>query len=265
MHWLISIGVAMLVMPVEYGTKNEQLIPPSHIVAIAAATSRSQITLHEPAFVDIGIKNLSVNAVQIDLGTDRKDAFIVLVRSPTGMLLSREYRWPTIDVAGGVGRIIVDPSDTYSQHLLLNEWYDFPEAGRYEITLQVRSQIVSMGGSSLQTLQTAPISLEVLPYSPSVLERECKAFARLALRAGVYQAAADAARALSYVIDPIAVPHLAEVLAQTRTHDAVVIAGLVRIGNRDAMQVLEASAQSDDESRSALARDALRRFVLRRE
>jgi hypothetical protein len=73
----------------------------------------------------------------------------------------------------------------------------------------------------------------------------------------------DAARTLSYVVDPVAVPCMEAVARETSNLDRFIVEGLVRIGTPLARTVLDGMAISTDRERSALSRDALRRFPVR--
>jgi HEAT repeat protein len=79
-----------------------------------------------------------------------------------------------------------------------------------------------------------------------------------------YEGQADAALALSYVGDPVAVPFLRELLTAVPRVDAIVIEGLRRIGSPEALAVLDEATRSPDPHRAALARDAIRRIPTRR-
>jgi hypothetical protein len=79
----------------------------------------------------------------------------------------------------------------------------------------------------------------------------------------IYQDQADAALALSHVVDPVAVPYIEEALSATTRVDPILIEGLRRIGSAEARAVLEQAATSSSADRAALARNALARLSSR--
>ncbi len=75
-----------------------------------------------------------------------------------------------------------------------------------------------------------------------------------------YQRAAEAALALSYVRDPVAVPYLERALRSGHLVERMAVEGLEQIGNREAVQVLVSSLQTRAGDTAILARSALERI-----
>jgi hypothetical protein len=71
----------------------------------------------------------------------------------------------------------------------------------------------------------------------------------------------NAARALSYVQDPSALPFFREVLSATGEQDAILFTGLTRLKDSAARSLLSEMAQSEKEERAALGRNALQRMA----
>jgi HEAT repeat protein len=76
-------------------------------------------------------------------------------------------------------------------------------------------------------------------------------FQRL-IESGNYEEAQEFAQALSYVNDPIAVPYLVKSLTSNKMVEPILIKGLERIGNKEAVQVLIDTIVDKPESEVAL-------------
>jgi HEAT repeat protein len=94
--------------------------------------------------------------------------------------------------------------------------------------------------------------LNVASRNPNRLDEVCRGLADTASQASDYQSASEAAHALSYVRDPIAVPHLARVLRESKQVKEGAIPGLVRIGNAEAVKVLTENLNAQDADLKAL-------------
>jgi hypothetical protein len=162
---------------------------------------------------------------------------------------------------GSGGKMSLPAGELYSQPVLLNEWYDFEQAGDYDVQIAlpgpIRTSKVTVINSPAQRLR-----FHIAARDEARLRRTCELLVRPAISAKQYEEQANAALALSYVVDPVAVPFLREVLL-AGTVDNIVIAGLRRIGSGEAKAVLEEASRSSDAERAALARDAIRRISSR--
>jgi hypothetical protein len=230
---------------------------------IASAQVESPMTLHEPVIARISFENRSPENVQIDLGGDRKTAFVLLVGTPAGRTVTASYRWDSsvIDIAAALGTVKLPPGQKHTDYLLLNEWYDFDHVGRYNVTIRLSTGIQPSRGDGVIALPS--LEVEIQPRNESALRTRCQELTNTARgTAGIIQRA-DAALALSHIDDPIAVPYLDAILAETRTFDPIIIRGLLRIATTEARNTLMQAEQSDGAERAALVRDALKRFVLK--
>jgi hypothetical protein len=244
--WLILFASAVSAQPggvvVRYGTNNN-------------------LVLHEPVIVVFTVDNGLDVPITFDLGFRQKGHFRITVTPPGRPPL----QLAPLDESGfGVGgNVSVAATQGYSQRLLLNEWYDFRQEGKYQIDVALPVPIRANGGTvTSSSRETFELTIE--PPDPTRLGRTCRALLASATSSPSYEEQADAALALSYVVDPVAVPFLRELLTALPRLDAIVFEGLRRIGSPDAQAVLDEASRSSDPNRAALAKDAIRRIPTRR-
>ena len=191
-----------------------------------------------------------------DLGFRKKGRFQITVTPPGGSTI----RVPSLSEEGfgSGGSMSLAAGELYSQPVLLNEWYDFEQAGDYDVQIAlpgpIRTSKVTVINSTAERLR-----FHIAARDEGKLRRTCELLVRTAISAKRYEEQANAALALSHVVDPVAVPFLRGVLLAGSV-DYIVIEGLRRIGSGEAKAVLEEASRSSDAERAALARDAIRRI-----
>lgn len=208
-------------------------------VKISYSLPSTQLSLHEPISINFEINNESKQIVRLDLGQDRKGGFLITVTSPDGTTSHLpQYKHEGISRYGTVS---VQPGETFSQRLLLNEWYDhFNSPGRYKLEARLITTIAV--GNSFQ-LQDSGFKGEIpiAPRDAAQLKRFCEELATQVATAPNPEAAQEPARILSYVEDPVAVPYLARVLSTNTFTQQFAIEGLERVGDDAAIEVLLSS------------------------
>ncbi len=128
------------------------------------------------------------------------------------------------------------PGADYKEPLVMNQWFPFDSQGTYSLTSKLTSDIETADGDFQAKSQTAQLLIN--PRDPERLAKICAELARQVETAANAEAAQEPARTLSYVEDPIAVPYLARVLSTNTLTYSKAIAGLERIGNADAVEIL---------------------------
>lgn len=204
-------------------------------VSVSYSLPTAQLSLHEPIVINFQVNNETTQAVGFDLGQDRKGEFLFTVTSPDGATLHLpQYMHEGISQYGTVS---VQKGESFSQSLLLNEWYDnFNVLGKYILSARLTKPIVVGETPQLDSGFTGEIY--ITHRDPARLEKVCAGLAMQVETAANPEAAQKPALMLSYIEDPIAVPYLARVLAtKTLTSDKA-IAGLKRIGNDAAVEEL---------------------------
>lgn len=197
--------------------------------------------------------------IKLFLGEDRKAGFSFTLTKPDGTTVKLlPYRPEGLSVSGTLS---VQPGESYSQHLLLNEWYDFSTQGIYGIDARLIQPIlgendVSFGGNTGRSAR-----LEILPRDELALSKKCNDLASAVEGASsASQEAADAALALRYVRDPIAVPYLLRVLRAQRLVENFAIKGLEDIANELAVKALIDGSKMEYADTALLSRSALARI-----
>ncbi len=110
--------------------------------------------------------------------------------------------------------------------------------GKYKIEGQLVNPIKSEDGKILTTNSNFSVILDVLPENLEHLKKVSSQFVQQILQSGSYEERAEAALALGYVNDSIAVPYLQEALNSNKMIKPIVIKGLERIGDKNAVQAL---------------------------
>jgi hypothetical protein len=99
-------------------------------------TGESGAGLFEPLYATFSVENNTSKAIQFDLGLNRKDVFALSITLPDGTVHQTDTLQHDPDGGfGAIGYVSIAPGRTYSQRLLLNEWYDFPTSGTYTVRL----------------------------------------------------------------------------------------------------------------------------------
>ena len=89
-------------------------------------TGESGAGLFDPLYAIFSVQNNTGEVIQLDLGLDRKEAFEFSITSPDGAVHQTGKLQHDPDGGfGAIGNVSIAPGQTYSQRLLLNEWYDF--------------------------------------------------------------------------------------------------------------------------------------------
>jgi hypothetical protein len=219
-------------------------------VVISFALPQSGVTLNEPVFADFSIENALDEGVRFDLGHNRKShiEFTIIYpdrsRSP-GLRLSEEG-------LGRIGRLSLKPKETYRQRLLLNEWYAFPQPGKYKIEGSLSSPIETESGKAVSPTQPKPLRLQIHERNPERLRQVSETLMRKTLETWDVQEATEAAMALSQIRDPIVVPYLEKAVREGRSAWQYAIPGLARIANREAVEILISTLKGPDREAAAL-------------
>jgi hypothetical protein len=229
-----------------------------NIIALSFAAANTRLTLNEPVVLYFTVKNSSGRQVKLDLGRDRKEAFLFTVKAPDGKSVRLPQR-----IREGIaerGTFYLDSGRTYTQKILLNEWFDeFIVPGKYELVARIANSVRGHEGVHLPP-DEFQISLEIEPRDPRRLEQLCAALALEIRNSTSYQQAAEAASELSYIKDSIAVPYLEYAMLAGRMVETVAVAGLERIGGNEAVGALISGLTTGSQDVAERARSALTRF-----
>lgn len=217
-------------------------------VAVSYSLINDQLTLHEPIIVAFVVKNNLSRQINLDLGENHKGGFSLTVTRPNGARIKLPRYIPeSLYIAG---KLSLEPGQTYEHKLLLNEWDDFGEVGKYEVEISLDNPILVAGGGQVKTSTKGVLSLEIGPRNPAVLMQRCAELADQVEQASSYVEAMEPTLVLSYVKDEVAVPYLARVLEARKLPDGykiperIAIEGLGRIATDEAIDILISLLQS---------------------
>lgn len=226
-------------------------------VTVSYSLAETRFSLNEPLILDFAVRNGSGQPVKLVLGQDRKEAFRFAITRPDG----KRIELPPLTREGFsvVGEVQIAPQQTYTQRLLLNEWFDFSSPGQYVIEarlgdpVRANEAVAAVDKGFRTTVEIGPRDAERLRQLSATLARQVAA-------AASYEEAAEAAHLLSHIKDAGAVPSLEKVLHTGRGVEPIAIAGLERIGGGEAVQVLISALSSPEGETGMLARSALGRI-----
>ncbi len=199
-------------------------------VSVSFALEQSSVTLHEPVEVRLAIHNGLSETISFDLGFNRKANLQFIVNKPGGSTVSP----PRVSAAGfgRTGAISVESGGTFKQDVLVNEWYQPPAPGSYRIQLKLLDvNLRTESGTSLSSQALSPLMLlRIGPRNPGRLSEVCQSLAQSTRTSPDREKRDEDALALSYVLDPVAIPYLAR-LAKDPLLGRLAILGLARIAN----------------------------------
>ena len=232
---------------------------PTSSVTISYSAPTHRITFHEPVIITFRVVNQTGLPINLDLGQDRKRGFLIAITKPDGV----KIEFPVL-VHEGIsipGEVLVKSGETFTHDLLINEWFDFPLPGKYHIEIHLSKPIAENNGSLYETDPGFRTVVEIGPRDELALAKTCNDLANQIEASHEYQQAADAARTLSYVEDPIAVPYLRRALLAGKLVQSLAINALEKLANIAAVGVLIESlkVESVGDDR-VLARHALERI-----
>jgi len=140
-------------------------------------------------------------------------------------------------------------------------WNDQP--GAYELHLDLNSSFRTTDGGLLNPTTDSVLKVNVSGRNAVRLRQLCERLVQSSIKAPTFQAQSDAARALSHIADPVAVPCIESLFRATDRFDPLITQALGRIGTEEARRALEEMFKSNDEDRFRLAADVLGRFQQR--
>lgn len=210
-----------------------------------------RVTLHEPVWIDLTIRNGSAKPVEVDLGHNAKSNLAFVVSTAAGARLALPHA--SEEGLGVSGEITVEPGRSHTERYLLNEWYTFPDAGIYSIEASL-SGAPRPGRRAITTSAPQILTVIVAPRDETRLEAVAKQLAGTAIQEKNTEKRMAAANALSLIDDPVAVPYLIQLLRSRSWSRADAARGLARIATPAAMAALvDALNDPDPEFRAVVS------------
>jgi hypothetical protein len=165
---------------------------------------------------------------------------------------------PNGKLIAGAGDMTIEPGQSFTQGLCLNEWFQFSATGKCVVEVELDKPIQKEGGQS--TVVRSRLSLEVTPRNAERLKEVCDVFIKQVLNSTSFEEASTAAIFLSYVTDEVAVPYLAQALTLNKMVETFAIDGLERIGNEEAVSLLISTLNMRDALAPPLAKQSLQKI-----
>lgn len=198
--------------------------------------AKTSFSKDEPILLKFEVENSSNEMVTINLGVDRVGAFQFVLRQPNGELKELPRRRAGLGLTR-VGKFGVDPHQTYSQQMILNEWQSFSQPGEYVLSLTKALAVKTSTG--VVDCEDSELQFQLRPTDEMTLHVTCSLLLEsIANNRSDYGRASDAAQALINVNNPLVVPYLERALEANFGVDSIVIEGLSRIGDHRSIEVL---------------------------
>jgi hypothetical protein len=223
--------------------------------AIWVQLERRAVSLGEPVLMQVRIDNRASVPLDLDLGGDGTENILISIVGPDG---KTRHKPPTIrkDDIIFFGNVHLESGGSYAQTVVLNQWFQFEETGRYEIKIALQSPL-RIAGKSIPAGDFV-LPLEISPGNPSQLASACSQLVSRIHAEGSAQDSLSAALALSFVHDSIVVPYWAQVLERPGSAHDTAISSLANLGNSEAVAVLARNLQRPESNTSSRTRSALK-------
>jgi hypothetical protein len=212
------------------------------------------VPLHQPLGVVLIIHNSSTQVADVDLGDDRKGDITLTSTRPDGT--EQAHHVAEREGLARIGHVEIQPGQTYSQPLLLNDWLGVPPVGVYRIVIRLRGQINLHDGTAVK-ISPLPLVASIKQPDSEALTSFCRDALQRLLTSKTYSEAEQAAEELSYTEDPIAVPYLSQAFDTPYPLQSLLVTGLERIGTDGSIRVLLTMARE----RPQVAPEAIRRSL----
>jgi hypothetical protein len=230
--------------------------PAEDAVPISFALEKPSVTLHEPVFVELRIENRLAEPVAFELGFQERAHFRFILTEPAGSKVSPPGAWE--GGVGATGHISLEAGSAFERKVLVNEWYQFSKAGSYGIQMKVTALALRTASGTLlvNEVLSPHMSLQVDPVDPATLSEVCQSLLESARTSRGYAKRAEAGLALSYILDPVAVPYLAK-LAKTPQLEDMGVLGLARVADVEGIEQVVSRLGTEDPELEPSIRRAL--------
>ena len=202
------------------------------------ALEKSIVTEHEPVILDIRFQSPPSTSLDFDPGYDWRNVWVKVV-DPSGHAWERSPEVPQEGMKFS-NAVHVDAGTERTISVVADEWFSFGEQGLYQIDVVLRG---------FPSRVSAKLSLRVEPRDNDALKAACSGLLARVNGSESFASSLVAAKALSIVKDPVAIPYLAEAMKR-REFVSLMIGALAQLKTNDAVDALiEASKSSDPETR----------------
>ncbi|WP_031499608.1 HEAT repeat domain-containing protein [Bryobacter aggregatus] len=202
-------------------------------------------SLHEPILASLRVSNRSSQSLKVDFGAGYREAFRLSVIEPDGQRRALPP-YPIQEGMTEVGQEEIASGKSYTRMMILNEWLGFTTPGIYQLSVALP-----------EIRASAEIRITILARDARRLNKVCAELAQAALKTDDFGEALLLTRALGFAVDPEAVPYLQKVASKNDGLTPLAVEGLIRIGNRNAVDALQDLAGHPSASIATIARGGL--------
>jgi len=218
-----------------------QLSAQTEGVAVSYSLESPAVTMHEPVIVRVDVVNRSTQPMTVRLGRDRKENFSFVIQPPDGST-QRRPPLPRREGAFALGNVSLGPGESLHHRLLLNEWATLSTPGVYELEVRLLTPIEMSSGTKVGS-KPYHTSFKVLPRDEAQLSAACARLVQQIESTDSAREAMDAAAALGYIEDPVAVPYLERALRSSKPIYGPITDGLAKVGSESAARILIAAVR----------------------
>lgn len=239
---VLVTGGALAVAVLVFGQSS-----PQQGASLVSMTYRvpATVTLREPVVVDLTLRSHADEPVSIELGRNNIGNLQLKLQKPDGAIVSVDPRRPkTADHSYTDIPIILKPREQRSEPIVLDEWFGTLDTeGAYRLTIDFIGRAQTGEGRPIEIARTGSWSFQMVPRDEAVLRTSCARLLQIARTSTDADQARFAAKALSYVRDPIAVEYLERLIERGKkleilSVDARGIAALEHMGTFEARDAL---------------------------
>jgi hypothetical protein len=215
---------------------------------VSIALEKATITKPEPVILNIRIRNPYSKEVNFDPGYDWEDIEIKVV-GPDGHPYER-LREPLQEGMKFSNAVRIPAASVATVSLLASEWFNFREEGVYEMDVVLRKL------PSKPSARNFIVRLKIEPRDEGALRAACSDLLANVNNAHSFASSLVAAKALSGINDPVAVPYLAAAMKKPEFM-SLMIGALARLNTKASVDALIDASKSQDPEMSNLALSAL--------
>ncbi len=205
----------------------------------------SPVSLGEPVFVRLVVRNPIDKVVEIDLGANGVGVIRFALISGAG---KKELMPEIREGIEEVGFITVAPFSSLRRDLVLNRWCQFPKVGVYRFEATLSAPTKYSGGEGDVLYAQKMFDVEIVPRDEIRLRRRCEALSAILMaRKPRMEAIEDSAArdGIRFMLDGACVP-AAKRLLQSKMEKSTGLSWLKNIGDEESIKELMAVAQADD-------------------
>lgn len=223
----------------------------------------NEVSLHEPVYLEIALKNESRERVEADLGVAKIGAFSFAILPEEGGDVARGASpvGPTSFHTGN--KVELEPGEHYQSRHLLNEWFTIDSPGSYRVKVLFTGKVTNEDSDEVPVAKEFSLPLTVHPRDPERLQEIARPLLETACQSRDLAASLDAARTLSHIDDVAITGFLVEMLECSFTVQVEAVSGLRRLGTTESIDALIEAAQGSDQALAELAAGVLRSHASR--